>query len=413
MNSATSHDVDNQKQPRRPEKNPSSAADGHDPEDLDRRLAEALTDRAPRRGPAKILIVGDKNLCTGDFTAWLEERRHKYVTVERLDEARAAVARRRFDLIILNPDLPDGDGFELARLVQKTAPTTKTIVLSEDATATTATTALRCGAVDFLNAPVDLAILSDRIDSALIKARLEQQREERFGSLQRICRELNEARHEISGQVDDLCNDLVIAYRDMADQMNEVAMTAEFRTLLKQELDVEELLRTMLEYVLAKTGPTNAAVFLPDSAGQYGLGAYVNYDCPRDSMSLLLDYLCQAICPQMASESQIVAFDDAEEFAKWVGLEGGFLADSQVIAFSCPHEDETMAVVVLFRNRSNPFLEDLAGSLDILRTTFAEQLATVIKVHHRASPSWPKDAHEDDESEYGDEFDTDFGELAA
>ena len=51
---------------------------------------------------------------------------------------------------------------------------------------------------------------------------------------------------------------------------------------------------------------------LPDTAGQYALGAYVNYDCPRDSMSLLLDYLCQAICPQMAGESQIVSFDDAD-----------------------------------------------------------------------------------------------------
>ena len=251
-----------------------------------------------------------------------------------------------------------------------------------------------------------------RIDSALIKVRLKQEEQQRVSRLQTICRELNDARHEISHQVDDLCNDLVTAYRDMSEQMNEVAMTTEFRTLLKQELDVEELLRTMLEYVLSKIGPTNAAVFLPDTAGQYSLGAYVNYDCPRDSMSLLLDYLCQAICPQMAGESQIVSFDDAEEFSKWIGLEGGFIADSQVIAFSCPHKDETMAVVVLFRNKANPFVDDMAGVLDTLRAVFAEQLATVIKVHHRANAHWPKDADEAS-PDFDDHFDEDLGGLAA
>ena len=412
MNSATSHDVDNDKHPPSPEqdRNPAHLAD--DLKDLDRRLAEALTDRAPRRGPARILIVGDKIACTGDLSAWLESRRHKCVTAQRLDEARTAAARRRFDLIILNPDLPDGDGLELIRLVQRTSPATKSIVVSEDTSSQTVMNAMQCGAVDFLNTPIDLESFSGRIDSALIKARLEQQGQDRVARLKSICGELNDARHEISHQVDDLCNDLVVAYRDMAEQMNEVAMTAEFRTLLKQELDVEELLRTMLEYVLSKTGPTNAAVFLPDTAGQYALGAYVNYDCPRDSMSLLLDYLCQAICPQMAGESQIVSFDDAEEFAKWVGLEGGFITDSQVVAFSCSHEDEAMAVVVLFRNKANPFVDDMAGILDTLRTVFAEQLATVIRVHHRATAHWPKEVDETS-PDFDDQFDEDFGGFAA
>jgi DNA-binding response OmpR family regulator len=412
MNSATSHDVDNEKHPTHPEQDRKSIRLAADLEGLDRRLAEALTDRTPKRGPARILIVGDNIACTGDLNAWLEQRRHKCVTAACLDEARAASSRRRFDLILLDPDLPDGDGLELIRHLQRTSPATKSIVLSADTSSQTVMNAMRCGAVDFLNTPIDLDSFSERIDSALIKARLDQQGQERVARLKSICRELNDARHEISHQVDDLCNDLVIAYRDMAEQINEVAMTTEFRTLLKQELDVEELLRTMLEYVLSKTGPTNAAVFLPDTAGQYALGAYVNYDCPRDSMSLLLDYLCQAICPQMAGESQIVSFDDADEFAKWIGLEGGFISDSQVVAFSCPHENEAMAVVVLFRNRTNPFLDDIAGVLDTLRTVFAEQLATVIKVHHRASAHWPKDA-DGASPDFDDQFDEDFGGLAA
>ena len=153
MSSATSHDVENPKQPAHPEQDRKSCNLGDDLENLDRRLAEALTDRPPKRGPARILIVGDKIACTGDLDAWLEKRRHQCVTARRLDEARAEAARKRFDLIILNPDLPDGDGLELLRLVQRTSPATKSIVISEDTSSQTVLNAMRCGAIDFLNTP--------------------------------------------------------------------------------------------------------------------------------------------------------------------------------------------------------------------------------------------------------------------
>ena len=172
------------------------------------------------------------------------------------------------------------------------------------------------------------------------------------------------------------------------------------------ELDVEEVLRTTLEYLLTKTGPTNAAVFLPDAHQQYSLGAYVNYDCPRDSIDRLLDHLCETICPQMANEQAIVAFDDAAEFADWIGMESGLLADSQILAFSCSHEGECHAVVVLFRSVQNAFEAELAGTLEILRSIFAEQLSQIIRVQHRASPQWPEEPG-DDYDDFG------FGGLAA
>ena len=39
-----------------------------------------------------------------------------------------------------------------------------------------------------------------------------------------------------------------------------------------------------------------------------------------------------------------------------------------------------------------------------MRVIFAEQLANIIKIHHRSSPSWPKEAW-DDEADYdGDDY---------
>jgi DNA-binding response OmpR family regulator len=360
--------------------------------------------------PAQVLIVGGEPDSRTALVTLLRRRRHQCTHVERLDEAQTAIAAAHYDLILLDPALPDGDGLELASLVQRMSPATKTMVFSATGSFKAALDAMRCGVVDFVNTPLDLDELVDRVEAALRQSRAEYARERRISKLQRICKELNVAREEIAEQVDLLCNDLVAAYDELTEQLNQVALATEFRTLIRQELDVEETLRTALEYLLAKTGPTNAAVFLPDGDGQYSLGAYVNYDCPRASIDTLLDHLCQSICPQMAKEEDIVAFDDAAEFAEWIGLDDGFLDDSQIIAYACAHEGEPMAVVILFRSANDPFDGSLASTLDTIRGIFAEQLARLIRIHHRAKPQWPEEAA-DDEFDFDDEFG--FGDLAA
>jgi hypothetical protein len=114
----------------------------------------------------------------------------------------------------------------------------------------------------------------------------------------------------------------------------------------------------------------------------------------------------------MADEPEMVSFADADEFAQWIGRDAGFLADSQVVAFSCRHRCDCLAVIVLFRNKANPFDEKMAAVIDTLREIIAEQLAHVIKVHHRAKPNWPKEAHDGD-LDYNDDAGYGFGGLAA
>jgi DNA-binding response OmpR family regulator len=352
-------------------------------------------------GSSRILIVGGEPAFRAALVGELKAKHHHCTHVGRLDEALAAHANGRFDLIVVNPTLPDGDGLELARRLQRSNATTKTVIFSDTGSFSVALDALRCGVADFVHTPVELTDFIERIEAALSKSRWERNREQRIRRLQRICQELSSAREEISGQVDVLCNDLVLAYQELTDQIGDVAMASEFRTLLRQELDIEDLLRTMLEYLLSRTGPTNAAVFLPDPDQHYSLGAYVNYDCPRESIDRLLDHLGEAICPQMSDETELVMFDDAEEFARWIDMDEGLLSDSQVLAFSCTHEGECLAVIVLFRSNATPFDAKLAGTLDILRAIFAEQLSQIIRVHHRATPQWPAEPDEDDLDEFG------------
>jgi DNA-binding response OmpR family regulator len=372
-------------------------------EPLDQEIAKALTEQTPARGPARILVVGGDRTCAESLVPALRTRRHECTVVDRLGEARAAVTGHRYDVILLQCRLPDGAGLDLLPIVQKTSPATKAILLGNATDGDAVVTAMRSGIVDILD--TDTCEVEDflaRVDAVIIRARVDQQREDRITRLKKICKELNVARREVTDQVDTLCHDLAAAYQDLSDQMDDVTMATEFRTLISQELDVEDLLRTTLEYALTKTGPTNAAVFLPDQAGQFGLGAYVNYDCPRDSVSILLDHLCEAVCPQMLEEQEIVAFNDAAQFAEWIGLKSDFLGDCEVISFACRHETDCLAVIVLFRSKSDPFEEKLGGTIDVLRAAFAHQLANLIKIHHRATDEWP------DEPE-GGELEDDYG----
>ena len=379
---------------------------------LDREITEAFAEPPIPQGPGKVLVVGGPGRLQSRLAGRLTKRRHHCVCVKSLEEGRAAVNRERFDLVLLDPVLPDGDGLEIARTLQETAASTKTILLSKDESFSQAVDALRCGVTDLVDAGMGLDDLVTRIESALTVSRAATQRERRLDQLKVVCKKLITAREEVSDHLDRLCKDLVAAYQDVSEQMSEVAMAAEFRTLLKQELDVEDLLRTALEYLLTKTGATNAAVFLPDGHRNFELGAYVNYDCPRETITVLLNHLCRAVCPQMTDETEIVAFDDARAFADWVGADAGFLAGCQVLAFCCMHEARCMAVMVLFRSKDEPFEESLATTIDILRAIFAEQVAHVIRVHHRASPSWPKDPL-DDEFDSSDYDDLGFGDMVA
>ncbi len=382
-------------------------------EHLDREIAEAFTEQSTQNGPCRILVVGGSTRLQSDLAARLAQRHHHSECVAGVKAGQAALARQNYDLVLLSTSLPDGSGLALARMLQESAPSTKTIVLSSGESFEQAVEAMRCGVVDLVEATTPMDDLVDRIEAALTASRADGQRDQRLAQLKVVCKKLVTAREEVSEHLDQLCKDLVAAYEDVSEQMTEVAMAAEFRTLLRQELDVEDLLRTALEYMLTKTGPTNAAVFLPGTGTNFELGAYVNYDCPRETITVLLNHLCRAVCPQMTEETEIVRFADAAEFAEWVGADAGFLGGCQVVAFSCMHEGRCRAVMVLFRSNDEPFDEALVTSIEILRAIFAEQVDHVIKVHHRASPSWPKDPLEDDEFEAGDYDDYGFGGLVA
>lgn len=370
-------------------------------------LNELDVEPIPPEGPARVLLAAPDS---PERRAWCEALRragHVVTCADSDDSARRALATITFDAAVIHVQAWGGDGFRLARHLHRCQFRTRMVLLTESTSFELALEALRLGAVDVIPLPADEEAITYGVACAVLKTRESGREERRINRLRDMCRKLNAANMESSRQVEVLCQDLANAYEDIADQLNEVAMASEFRTLLGQELELEGLLRTAMEYLLSKIGPTNAAVFLPDPHGEYSLGAYVNYNCPRENADVLLDHLCRVVCPQMEAETEIVRFNDAAELAEWLGADAAFLAACDVVAFHCKQGDDCLAVMVLFRDRRNPFAENLPSIIDTLRPIFARQVSSVIRVHHRARPQWPREAAEE-----GWETDEDYG-LAA
>ncbi len=312
-----------------------------------------------------------------------------------IEEARTRLSETRADLVAIEAALPDGNGLDLADELNQHRHVGRVIILAEQPRLDDAIRALRAGACDYLVKPIDPAEFSERVRQALTRHRGSRDQERRIKRLRRLCRKLDEARREVTDQVDVLCHDIVTAYQELATQMQQVVQTSEFGVLIRDELDLEHLLRKTLEYLVEKTGPTNAAIFLPSSMDEYSLGGYVNYDCVADSIDMLMDHLGDVLAPKVAEQDHVIHLRDPQSLANWIGDDAAYLTDSHLIAFPCRHQDDALAVVVFFRDLGQPFSEVTVDTVTALAPMLGEALARVIRVHHRAGLEF-EDGDEDE-----------------
>ncbi|MFG0258635.1 MAG: response regulator [Phycisphaerales bacterium JB043] len=313
-----------------------------------------------------------------------------------------------FDVVVAERHLPDGDTFELMRLLEAEHPHTSVILLDTDPAVDDALRAMRLGAVDLLTLPLNEEEVLASMHMALDRARRVRAQERETQRLRRVCRRLDASRREINDQIDSMCNDLVGAYQELADQVSSMSIASEFQAVIAQELDIEELLRKMLEFMLTRTGPTNAAVYMPSNHSDFSLGAYVNYDCPRDTADMLLEHLAGVIPAKYQESDQVHVFQTPAEMRDALGDDAAWIEDSSAIIFSCRHDDECLAVLTLFRDSSRPYTEDVIDQVRTMGSLFARQLAKVIRVHHRHTHS-QEDYGWDEQGDYGDDYSDGYG----
>lgn len=181
-------------------------------------------------------------------------------------------------------------------------------------------------------------------------------------------------------------------------------LVASFARLIRYELDVEVLLRHALEFVLGQAGPTNAAVFLPSPSGDYSLGAYVNFSCPKDTVEVLLDHLANVAAPRLERVEGVRLITSQEQLERYAGVTADWICHSHAVTFVCGYEGEPLAVFLIFRDASTPFPPAFAETMRMLSQVFGEQLARVVRIHHRHLPrdKWGTLADDADDEGRGD-----------
>ena len=125
-----------------------------------------------------ILVVDDEADLRELLEISLRRMGHDVVLASGLAEAREALSRQRFALVLTDMRLGDGLGIELVRQLSATADRTPVAVITAYGSAENAVEALKAGAFDYIAKPLSL----DQLRSLVLNALGRQQRDPDPGS---------------------------------------------------------------------------------------------------------------------------------------------------------------------------------------------------------------------------------------
>jgi DNA-binding NtrC family response regulator len=116
----------------------------------------------------QVLVVDDEADIRSLISDILTDEGYGVTVAGNAEEARAARADRRFDLVLLDIWMPDTDGITLLREWSENGEmVSPVVIMSGHGTVDTAVEATRLGALDFVEKPLSLAKLLRTVESAL------------------------------------------------------------------------------------------------------------------------------------------------------------------------------------------------------------------------------------------------------
>lgn len=114
----------------------------------------------------KILLIEDDITLGNGIRLALQNHSLQITLCHTLAESRDVLDRKRFDLLILDINLPDGSGLDLLNEVRKTS-TVPIILLTANDMEMDIVTGLESGADDYITKPFSLAVLRARVNAQL------------------------------------------------------------------------------------------------------------------------------------------------------------------------------------------------------------------------------------------------------
>ena len=118
----------------------------------------------------KILIVDDDVAFGVMLQKWFQRKSWEVESVSTLEKALQASKLARFDLILSDLRLPDGDGIMFLTLLREKRIMTPFIIMTGYADVQTAVNAMKLGAFDYFKKPIIPEMLDEKIELALSQA---------------------------------------------------------------------------------------------------------------------------------------------------------------------------------------------------------------------------------------------------
>ena len=115
---------------------------------------------------AKVLIVDDEKDFLDIMAERMEARGMEVSTVTSAEKALKMVLKKDYDAVIMDLMMPEMDGFKALKLFRETRPDVPIILLTGDVTADKCSEAIKLGALDVIEKPADLNLLTQKIKDA-------------------------------------------------------------------------------------------------------------------------------------------------------------------------------------------------------------------------------------------------------
>ncbi|MBA3007972.1 MAG: response regulator [Proteobacteria bacterium] len=115
---------------------------------------------------AKVLLVDDEEAFLTTLAERLEMRGMQVTTVTKGEDAVVTVDNQAFDLVVLDLSMPGIDGLETLKRIKAKQPDAEIIMLTGEGSIRTGIEAMKLGAEDFLQKPVNFTELVVKISEA-------------------------------------------------------------------------------------------------------------------------------------------------------------------------------------------------------------------------------------------------------
>lgn len=115
----------------------------------------------------RILIVEDDRALGDGLCLALKDPALELTLCRTLSAARSALGAERFDLLVLDVNLPDGNGLDLLRRLRAGGDPIPVILLTANDMETDIVAGLESGADDYVTKPFSLAVLRARVNAQL------------------------------------------------------------------------------------------------------------------------------------------------------------------------------------------------------------------------------------------------------